>query len=54
MKKNLAIAYALVLALFVGYNAGIRRATTAEGWIDGDKFILEVDNSCYEWWIDEK
>lgn len=53
--KNLIITILiLVCGMYVSYNMGIHKATTADGWIDNDKFVLEVDGNYYEWWIDEE
>lgn len=53
MKKMMMVA-ALAMVMLIGYKLGIQTATTSEGWIEDDKFILEVNGQIYEWWIDEE
>lgn len=55
----------LVVALMIGglicswfgYNAGINRAVTSNGWVETNEekqcFVLEVNDQLYEWIIDE-
>ena len=43
-----------LIALFGGYQLGIRKATTSEGWVENESFLLEVDGHIYEWLLDEE
>ena len=44
------LAIAIMLAVFyVGYQIGIRKAVTSDGYLTEDKFILVVDGEEY-WW----
>ena len=52
--KKMVIAAALAVVMLIGYKLGIQTATTSEGWIEDDKFVLEVNGQIYEWWIDEE
>ena len=42
-----------IICSFLGYHYGVLQATTSNGWIEGDRFVLEVDGHLYEWDIDE-
>ena len=44
----LAVVFCAVTYLW-GYNHGISHAMTAEGYRDGDEFILVVDDNEYVW-----
>lgn len=46
----MAITIAIISSVF-GYHTGIQVATTSNGWIENDKFVLEVNGQCYEWFI---
>lgn len=50
----LAVAVSLTVMGLVGYSVGVRHATTAEGWIDNDRFVLEVDGNIYTWDVSEE
>lgn len=44
------LAIAIMLAIFyVGYQIGIRKAVTSDGYLTEDKFILVVNGEEY-WW----
>ena len=42
-----------VLALAGGYKLGIQKATTADGWLESDEFILCVDGQEYVWEVEK-
>ena len=42
----------VTVSLIIGYHTGIRTATTSDGWIEGNKFVLEVDGQYYEWFVE--
>ena len=47
---TIIVAFCLVLiALFSGYHLGIHKATTSDGWLENDEFVLEVDGQIYAW-----
>lgn len=55
MKRLIALAAVIVLiavAVVAGYKAGIEHTVTADGWLDGDCFIVEVDGNYYAWFVD--
>lgn len=53
MKKIMIVIIMVIIGL-AGYAQGINRATTSDGWIDNDMFILEVNGHIYEWDISEE
>ena len=53
MKKMIGIAFLIAFTLFVGYKFGVYHATTAEGHLENDSFILTVDGNDYEWIVNE-
>ena len=53
MKKLMALIVSFILFLVIGYQIGIKHATTAEGWIENNSFLLDVDGQVYEWIIDD-
>ena len=53
MKKFIALIVSFILCLTIGYQIGIKHATTAEGWIENSSFLLDVDGQIYEWIIDD-
>lgn len=52
MKRIFSICL-ILLSLFAGFYfgrmIGMNHALTSDGWIEGDKFVLEVDGDLYEW-----
>ncbi len=55
MKQVVAIAFICIVAaisMIAGYKLGIEKATTADGYVDGDMFVLVVDDNIYEWYIE--
>ena len=55
MKRLIAIAAVITLiavAVIAGFKAGIEHTVTADGWLDGDCFIMEVDGNYYAWYVD--
>ena len=43
MKKFIALIVSFILCLTIGYQIGIKHATTAEGWVENSSFLLDVD-----------
>lgn len=39
----------VIVAMLFGYYAGIHKATIANGWQEGNKFVLELEGQIYEW-----
>jgi len=54
MKYFVTFFLTAIIAMAFGYSAGIHKATTSDGWREGDKFVLEVEGQLYEWWLDEE
>ena len=42
----------VITSLIIGYRSGINKAMTAEGYVEGNSFFLELDGNLYEWYID--
>lgn len=53
MKKMIAWVISCILCMMVGYQVGVNRATTSEGWAENGSFLLDVDGQVYEWIIDD-
>ena len=53
MKKMVALVISCILCMMVGYQVGVNRATTSEGWAENGSFLLDVDGQVYEWIIDD-
>ena len=53
MKKIIALIIITLIGSMVGYQIGIYKATTSEGQIQQNSFILEVNGQIYEWIIDD-
>lgn len=55
MRRLVLIATILIIiaiSMIAGYKIGVEKATTADGYVDGDMFVLIVDDNAYEWYID--
>lgn len=53
MKKIIVLVISCVLCVVLGYQAGISKATTSDGWVEDGSFLLDVDGQLYEWIIDD-
>ena len=56
--KNIIITALVLISMTIcfigGFAAGIHKATTSDGWIEGGEFVLSIDGNIYAWEIDER
>ena len=53
MKKFIVLIISFILCIIIGYQIGIKHATTAESWTENGSFLLDVDGQIYEWIIND-
>lgn len=56
--KNVIITALVLVSMIIcfvgGFTAGIRKATTSNGWIEGHEFVLNIDGNIFAWEIEEE
>lgn len=57
MKNIIITAFVLVgmtICFVGGFAAGIHKAITSDGWIEGNEFVLCIDGNIFTWEIGEE
>lgn len=56
--KNIIITALVLVSMVIcfvgGFAAGIHKATTSDGWIEGNEFVLCIDGNIFTWEIGDK